>query len=190
MTPRANAVAAESERLTGAPPGSELDRFLKAQFLRLEDIEANRAGKVSKRELDRIADYRSRWTTNVYIMIAFMIVVSTALAIRDYLKNHQITPFILPAIFVVFSVLLYVFYVFVLRLPAGLDSDKKIVKAIKGPVDSLKVWPTKGGYTVNFDGVQYQGFGIGLLHTDVKDRVMTSYVLPEHKLVIAVEPVE
>ena len=190
MTPPANAIAAESEDVTGAPPGSELDRFLKAQFLKREDIEANRAGKLSKRELDRIADRCNQWTTNVYIMVGFLIVGSTALAIRNYMKNHQITAFILPAIFVVFSVLLYIFYVFFLRLPAGLDTDKKIVTAIKGPMDSLKVWPTKGGYTVNFDGVQYQGFGVALLYTDVKDRVMTAYVLREQKLVIAIEPVE
>src|SRR5262245_35411519 len=39
---------------SGAAPDSELDRFLRLQNLRLEDVEHNRAGRLSPRQAERL----------------------------------------------------------------------------------------------------------------------------------------
>jgi hypothetical protein len=184
MMPMAAALADESEA-TGAPAGSELDKLLKAEGMKMEDLEANRAGKVTARQVDNIAAHRNTWTTNVFIFTGFIAIGSIIWSIVDYTKKKSGGVFIFPAVMCGLALILYLIYVLFLRLPSSIKDAK--VQTLTTRLVDLKTYTTRDGYIVSLDGTTYECYG-ARLGDDWNGRAVKAYVLPEYKLVMTIEP--
>jgi hypothetical protein len=169
---------------TGTAAGSELDKLLKAQDLTMLDLDANRAGTVSQHQADQVSLHGRRLSLIFFVIIGGLILMSAAIAFYDYGKHHEPAVFSVPGIAIVFSIVLYVFFSRVLKLPS---IDGKHVTAVKGPIEGLVRVPNDGGYNVRIQGVTYKGVAKGMT-LDLKGRVVTAYVVPESKMVVAIEP--
>jgi hypothetical protein len=176
--------ASAGDAAPGAASGS-VESLLKLQDLKMEDLEANRAGRISPRQLDQVASHRNRWTAVLFTSVGAMIFTALLLAYVNYQKNHKPMVFIVPAIAVGIGLALYLVYVVFLRLPSGL-ADRKVT-VIQAPFQHLLSVPTRSEYNVSLDGVVYRGL-TGQLGDNLEGKTFKAYVVTEDKLIVAFEP--
>ena len=182
-----SASAADAE-VTGAPPGSDLDRFLKLQNLKVEDVEANRAGKVSPRQAATVGARRGNVTTWLLLGFGGFFALALAAAITDYMQKKHFKAMILPAIAGTVGIIAYVVYAMFWRPPSAEEVAKQKVVTIQGVADSISYWPHKGFYDIKMNGVKYQGYTT--MDPGYEGHKVKLHVIPESKLVVAMEPAD
>lgn len=169
----------------------DLARALAAQGLTAEDIEANRAGRASPAQLERLRRVQKWGQITVYGTLGATAGLSVALAAYHYAQHQQATIFILPAIALVFCAAIYLLVYRLNRLPPPSEVARARVTAQRATVGGSIVSSSRGVYNVWLDGVRYSGCATDLSNdVRTKGRVVDAYIVAEHKLVVALVPVE
>lgn len=164
---------------------------LAAQGLTATDVAANRAGRVSPAQLERLATMHRRGRLAVGFLLGGGAVASVAAAGVHYAQHGDAVIFTLPAIALLFLAALYVFVYRLNRLPSPEDLADAKVSVLRATVGGSLVAPNRGVYTVWLNGVRYSGCS-SALSEDVrsKGRVVDAYVVADRKLVLALVPAD
>jgi len=171
---------------TGAPRESELAALLEAQELTISDLEANRAGRVSERQVDQVNRLRRRLWTIFAGVAGGGLVIALAMSGYFYRRDHDPVAFVMPAAMLVFIVLLYGLFALKLQVPSVAN---QAVTLVEGPVEGFLGVTNGGGYVVSIRGVRYKGVARKLGRDLMpKGRNVKAYVVPERTMVVAIEP--
>jgi hypothetical protein len=174
---------------TGAPAGSDLDRSLRIQRLKLEDIEANRAGSLSAREAARITAESRKFRVNLWFGLIAFVGAATVTSLSIYSKNPGPGMFWVPGIALIAIIPIYFLALAMFGKPDP-DVTAGKVTAVKGAVEHLSVWPTRDGFTASIGGTQYKGLNALELGESLRDgQTVKAYVLPNAKILVAVDPI-
>jgi len=175
---------------TGAEAGSDLDRFLRQQGFKLEDLQANREGRLSPRQIERMSRHTRRWRSAVLGTFAVLLLVLAAVALRNYVKNHRAAIFILPASAIIMGAIVYGIWSAMFSPP-----DKELaagkVTLVSGPIESFRPWSILERYYVTLHGTTYMSLGAYEMSQkrNLRDGLeVKAYVLPESKKLVALEP--
>lgn len=170
---------------TGAPAGSDLDKLLVAQSLTTTDLEANHAGDVSRRQVEQVSKQRGSLHTVLFGAVGGLLISTLGFAIFHYRKNHRASVFIVPGIAAAFGLVLAIVILTAFGIPSV---EGKKVTLVEGPINGF-VPVANGGYVVAINHIKYTGVSLKL-GSDLmpKGRVIKAYVIPESKIVVAIEP--
>lgn len=160
---------------------------LAMQHLTEDDLEQNRAGRMSSRQRAQLATQRRRMTMKVLIFIAVGVVMDASLTLADYAEKHDPLIFIFTGVLGGLVAFLWLMYVLVLRLPS--PDSAHAVTAIEAPFERLLVVPTRSQYLVRLHGVVYRGL-TGEIADGIGGVTFRAYVLADHKLIVGFEPLE
>jgi hypothetical protein len=170
---------------TAAPAGIEPDALLKCQNLTRDDIAANRAGRVSPRQVAIIAAAARRRTIRVVAILGALVVTGAGLAMFDDSKKHDPTAsVVIAATAIAVGLLFAAFYALVLRLPSKVAERK--VTLVHAPVTGLIQSWARGEFVATIEGVRYIGF-TGTL-PDLRGKTVNAYVVADGRFVVAFEP--
>jgi hypothetical protein len=171
--------------------GPSPDAALAAQGLTSADVEANRAGRVSPTQLERLGSVRKWGRAGVFIMLGGGSVASVVLALYHYLTHGDVVIFILPAVAVSFLGCIYLFVYRRNRLPSPSEIANAKVITMRARVGGSLVAYNRGVYNVWLNNVRYSGCA-NALSDDVckKERMVDAYIVEGHKLVVALVPAD
>lgn len=146
--------------------GLDIGEALAAQGLDASDVEANREGRVSERQIARQAAVR-RWGGRGVWVIAIASVVGCGCVAA------------LP---------LGIYYAFRFADPAKVRACA-VMRIENAEVGAFLPAPFRGVYAINLNGRHYSGFARDLRRTHLGARV-NAYIVAEHRIVVALEPIE
>jgi len=173
---------------TGAPAGSDADRSLRVQRLKLEDIEANRAGRLSEREAARITAEGRKFRMNLWFGLLAFVGAATVTSLSIYSKQPKSAMFIVPAIALVAIIPIYFLALALFGKPDP-DVAAGKVTVVQGSIQNLSVWPTRDGFTASIGGTEYKGLNALALGQSLRDgQNVKAYVLPNAKILVSVDP--
>jgi hypothetical protein len=163
---------------------------LEAQGLDETDLEANRAGRVTDKQIARQARVRGAGGVGVWLMALLGIVGGPAAGLYGYSQSGDMGLVIFMSILglVLAAIPLGVYYAFRFPDPAKVGACK-VTKLENAKVGGFLPAPARGVYNIGLNGTRYAGFANMLLRSQFGDHV-NAYVVEEHKIVVAIEPIE
>ena len=178
-----------------SPPNAGLHALLALQGMTIEDLEANRVGRVTKRQLDLLGERMRRGALTVYGMMGVMVLFAAGFTAYDYARKQNPASFIFTAIMLAVALLPYLVYrIFRLPLPDEIADAK--VTIVRGQVRGVLVAYNRGFYNLSLEGTMYTGLSAwrtpdatgqsGDLYA-LKSKMVAAYVVAGRKLVLAVE---
>jgi hypothetical protein len=169
--------------------GTDARGALAAQELDASDLETNRAGRVSERQIARQVAVRRWGALGVWLMAALGVVAGGVGALR-FVQTGPGGGAVFMAILglVMAAVPLGVYYGFRFVDPAkvGVCTVTRIENA---EVGAFLPAPNRGVYAISLNGQRYSGFARALRRTHLGARV-NAYVVQEHRIVVALEPID
>lgn len=174
-----------------AAPPAVVQQALSIQGLAPEDVEANRGGRVSPTQLDRLASVQGAGKITMSLMVFSAAAVALGFAVYDYRQHGHPAVFLVPALTLAFFAAIYFGVYRAFRLPMPKEIAGAKVTPLRARVAASMVGANRGVYTVWLDGVRYTGCAASL-SDDVrqKGRIVDAYVVAERKLVVALVPTE
>jgi hypothetical protein len=170
--------------------GMDVRKALAAQGLDLSDLETNRAGRVSEKQLARQVAVR-RWGGGGVWIIAVCAVVGCggvgALRLAQYGEvGFAVFMSILGLVMAAFPLGIYYAFRFVDPAKVGACAVMRIENA---EVAAFLPAPYRGVYAISLNGRHYSGFANALTSAHLGEHV-NAYIVPEHRIVVALEPVD
>ena len=165
------------------------EESLAAQGLDESDIAMNRAGRMSEKQIARQMDVRKSGGSGVWTIAAFGIVFCVGLGVWDFIKSGDVGTLIFMSIFgVVFAALpLGIYYTFRFADPSKI-AKCKVTQIENAEVGVFLLSSNRGIYAISLNGKRYSGFATELSKANLGER-MNAYVIPEHRIVVALEPI-
>ena len=163
---------------------------LAAQGLDASDIETNRAGRVSEKQVARQAAVRSWGGRGVWIIAIGGIVGCGGAGAWRYAHNGDIGFAIFMSILglVMAAIPLGVYYAFRFADPAKVGACA-VTRIENAEVGAFLPAPYRGVYAISLNGRRYSGFASALTREHLGARV-NAYIVPEHRIVVALEPID
>ena len=169
---------------------AEVTTALTAQGLDASDLDANRAGRVSERQIARQSDVRRAGTGGVWAMALLGIVGSVGAGAWSYTRTGDIGILVFMAMLglVLAAIPLGVFYGLRFADPAKVGACK-VVRMDGAKIGAFLPAPFRGVYAINLDGKRYSGFANLIQRSHFGERA-NAYVVEEHRIVVALEPID
>ncbi|MGI8788309.1 MAG: hypothetical protein ACR2HG_11170 [Pyrinomonadaceae bacterium] len=167
----------------------DIKKTLAAQGLDESDIAMNRAGRMSEKQIARQIQVRKRGKVGVWLIAVFGVVFCVGLGVWDFMKNGDVGIVVFMSIFgFVFAALpLGIYYAF--RFADPLKVAKcKVIQIENAGVGLFLPSSNRGIYAISLNGRGYSGFATKLSGAYLGKRV-NAYVIPEHRIVVALEPI-
>jgi len=163
---------------------------LVAQGLDETDLEANRAGRVSARQVARQLEARRWGSRGAWLMAGLGIFGCGAAGAWSYVQNGDvgIVVFMLAFGLVMAAIPLGVYYGFRFADPAKVGACT-VTRLDNVQVGAFLPAPSRGVYAISLEHQRYSGFAKLLMRSHFGARV-NAYVVPEHRIVVALEPVD
>lgn len=162
---------------------------LAAQGLDESDTAMNRAGRMSEKQVARQIQVRKGGRVGVWIIAVFAVVFSVGFGVWNFMKSGDVGIVVFASIFgVVFAALpLGIYYAFRFADPL------KVAKCEVTQIENAKVGvflpsSNRGIYAISLNGQRYSGFATELSKAHLGD-LMNAYVIEEHRIVVALEPI-
>ena len=169
---------------------TDITKALEAQGLDVSDLETNRAGRVSEKQVAREIAVR-RWGGRGVWIIAVCAVVGCGSVGALRLVQHGEVGFAifmsaLGLVMAAFPLGIYYAFRFVNPAKVGACTVTRIENA---EVGAFLPAPYRGVYAISLNGRRYSGFANALTRAHLGARV-NAYIVAEHRIVVALEPVE
>jgi hypothetical protein len=163
---------------------------LAAQGLDASDIEANRAGRVSEKQVARQAAVRRWGGRGVWIIAVCAAVGGVGVGALRLARYGEVVlavfMCILGLVMAAFPLGIYYAFRFVDPAKVGACAVTRIENA---EVGAFLPAPYRGVYAISLNGRRYSGFASALTRAHLGARV-NAYVVPEHHIVVAIEPID
>ncbi len=168
---------------------TDIKEALAAQGLDESDIAMNRAGRVSEEQIARQIQVRKWGGRGVWLTAVFLIVFSVGIGVWNFLKSGDVGIVIFMSIlgFVFAAFPLGIYYVFRFTNPAKVAACK-VTLIENAEVGVFLPAPYRGIYAISLNHQRYSGFANYLTGAHLGARV-NAYVVAEHRIVVALEPV-
>jgi hypothetical protein len=174
---------------SGAPPGSRLDAFLALEVLKLEDIQANEAGRISPREAERLRAYLD-WQWRMYLDVGVGILVVGALVAGavGHARTGRRWMLLAPVGVALALAPIYLWGNAHLSAPSREAAAGKVV-AVEGALEAAVSDVARDASIIRIGGGRYDAYGLAALVRTlaVGDRVR-AFALPETRTVVALSP--
>ncbi|MGA9994269.1 MAG: hypothetical protein WBP93_02590 [Pyrinomonadaceae bacterium] len=169
---------------------TDIKEALAAQGLDESDIAMNRAGRVSEKQIARQIQARKWGGSGVWIIAVFLVVGSVGIGVWDFLKsgNVGIVVFMLIFGFVFAAIPLGIYYAFRFAAPSKVAACK-VTRIENAEVGAFLPAPYRGIYAISLNRRRYSGFASDLSRAHLGAHV-NAYVVAEHRIVVALEPVD
>ncbi|MGC4043008.1 MAG: hypothetical protein QM758_04325 [Armatimonas sp.] len=170
--------------------GIDVQETLTAQGLDASDLEQNRAGKVSEKQIARQLDVRRGGGTSVWIMALSALVACGGVGAWRIVQHGDVGIAVFMGILglVMAALPLGIYYAF--RFPDPVKVGAGTVTCLENAeVGVFLPSSTRGVYNISLNGKRYSGFASALSRAHLGTRV-NAYVVPEYRIVVALEPVE
>lgn len=166
----------------------DLNAALVAQGLDASDLDANRAGKVTEKQLERQRTVRRNGGLGVWLMALVSLLGCGAVAVVKGVLAHDTALTVTMGVMGVVGAALPLGVYFTFRFADPAKVARCTVQRLENAkMLGLLVSARRGVYTINLDGKLYSGFASQLGPEHLGERV-NAYVVAEHKLVVALEP--
>lgn len=169
---------------------TDVSAALAAQGLDATDIEMNRAGRVSEKQIARHVDIRRSGGRSVWLIAICAVVGCSGLGLLRLAQHGDAGLAIFMTIlgFVMAAFPLGIYYAFRFADPAkvGLSTVTRIERAEVGVFLPASY---RGIYAISLNGHRYSGFANALTRAHLGAHV-NAYVVPEYRIVVALEPVD
>ncbi|CAN5384285.1 hypothetical protein BH10ACI1_BH10ACI1_15510 [soil metagenome] len=167
----------------------DITKTLVAQGLDESDIEMNRAGRMSEKQIARQMDVRKGGRIGVWIMAVFAVVFSVGLGIWNFVNNDDVGLLVFASIFgfVIAAIPLGIYYAF--RFTDPLKVAKcKVIQIENAEVGLFLSSSNRGVYAISLNGRRYSGFATELSAAHL-GKLVNAYIIAEHRIVVALEPI-
>jgi hypothetical protein len=170
--------------------GADRRGALVAQGLDETDLETNRAGRVSEKQVARQIAVRRWGGRGVWIIAVGAVVGCGGAGAWRYVQNGDAGFAVFMPIFglVAAALPLGVYYAFRFADPAKVGACT-VTRIENAEVGAFLPAPYRGVYAISLNGKRYSGFASALARAHLGARV-NAYVIPEHRIVVALEPVD
>ena len=162
---------------------------LAAQGLDASDLEANRAGRMSHKQIDRQRSVRQWGTRGVWLMAGFGIVVG-AVGAYSFAHRGETAGAVFMSLLGLGLAALPLVVLYSLRFadPAkvaacGVTRLENVELGVFLPA------PNRGVYAISLNHRRYSGFASALSKSHLSAR-MNAYVVEQHRIVVALEPID
>ncbi len=176
----------------------DVSAALAAQGLDDSDLEANRAGRVSEKQIARqvavrVGGGRVVWTIAIAIAIAIAVasvVVCGGVGALRWVQHGEVGLAVFMGIFglVMAAFPLGIYYAFRFADPAKVGACS-VTRIENAEIGGFLPAPSRGVYSILLNGHFYSGFATALTRADLGARV-DAYIVPEHRIVVALEPID
>jgi len=162
---------------------------LAAQGLDASDLEANEAGRVSEKQIARMRAVRRAGAMAVWIIAAFVFVACSGVGVKLLLEGQRVGAIVFGGIGLGMAALpLGIYYAFRFVDPAKVATCK-VTQLKNAEVGGFLSSPNRGVYAIRLNGTRYSGFAKELGRRHLGARV-NAHVVAEHRIVVALEPVD
>ena len=148
----------------------------------------NRAGRVSERQIARQTQVR-KWGRGIWLIAVFLFVFSVGLGVWDFVKSGDVRIVVFMSIFgfVSAAIPLGIYYAFRFADPAKVATCK-VTLIENADVGVFLPASNRGIYAISLNHRRYSGFASDLTRAHLGAR-MNAYVVAEHRIVVALEPI-
>jgi hypothetical protein len=162
---------------------------LAAQGLDESDIAMNRAGRVSEKQIARQMQVRKRGGRGVWLIAVFILVACAGIGVWNFMKSDDVGIVVFMSIFgFVFAAMpLGIYYAFRFVNPAKVAACE-VTRIENAEVGVFLPSSNRGVYAISLNGRHYSGFASELSAAHLGARV-NAYVVAEHRIVVALEPI-
>jgi hypothetical protein len=170
--------------------GANATEMLAAQGLDAADLATNRAGRVSQTQLARQVAVRSWGARGVWIIAVLAVVGCVGAGALRYVQSGDRGFAIFMSMFglVIAAIPLGVYYGFRFVDPAKLAACT-VTRIEHAEVGGFLPAPNRGVYAIGLNGRRYSGFASALSRAQLGAHV-NAYVVAEHRIVVALEPID
>jgi hypothetical protein len=175
--------------LTGGLMRVDVDGALAAQGLDATDLEANRAGRVSEKQLARQVAVRRWGERGVWLIAVCAIVGCGGIGTLRWVQHGEVGIGVFMSILglVMAAIPLAIYYAFRFVDPAKVAACT-VTRLQNAQVGAFLPAPYRGVYAISLNGQHYSGFANALTRSHLGARV-NAYIVPEHRIVVALEPI-
>lgn len=168
---------------------TNINEALAAQGLDESDIAMNRAGRVSEKQIARQMRVRKWGGSGVWIIAVFLVVGSVGIGAWDFLKSGDVGIVVFMSILGLVSAAfpLGIYYAFRFTAPAKI-AKCKVTLIENAEVGTFLPAPYRGIYAISLNHQRYSGFASDLSKAHLGAHV-NAYVVAEHRIVVALEPI-
>ena len=170
--------------------GINVKESLAAQGLDESDLEANRSGRVSEKQIARQVAVRSWGKGGVWTTAICFVVGSVGFGTWRWLQYGDAGVAIFMSILglVMAALPLGIYYAFRFADPKKIGACK-VTLLENAEVGVFLPAPLRGVYAISLNRKRYSGFANLLSRAHFGARV-NAYVVPEHQIVVALEPLD
>jgi len=168
--------------------GTDVRGALAAQGLDESDIETNRAGRVSEKQVARQADVRRSGGRGVWLMAVCAVVGCGVVGALRWVQHGEVGFAVFMGIFglVAAAFPLGIYYAFRFADPAKVAACA-VTRIENAEVGAFLPGSNRGVYAISLNGKRYSGFASALTRAHLGARV-NAYIVPEYRIVVALEP--
>ena len=168
----------------------DVSEALAAQGLDAADLAANRVGRISERQLARQIAVRRSGGRGVWMMAVFGLAAGVGIGVwRLVQADDAVAAVVMSALGVVLAAIpLGVYYGFRFADPAKVAACT-VVPIANAEVGAFLPAPARWIYAIALNGRRYSGFASALTRAHLGARV-NAYVVEDHSIVVALEPVD
>ena len=170
--------------------GMDVRGALAAQGLDASDLETNRAGRVSEKQLARQVAVRRGGGRGVWIIAVCAVVGCGSVGALRFVQHGEVgfAVFMSALGLVMAAFPLGIYYAFRFVDPAKVGACA-VTRIENAEVGVFLPAPYRGVYTISLNGRRYSGFASALTRAHLGARV-NAYLVPEHRIVVALEPID
>jgi hypothetical protein len=170
--------------------GADVRGALAAQGLDASDIETNRAGRVSEKQVARQVAVRRGGGRGVWLMAVCGVAGCGGVGVLRWVRHGEVGFAVFMSILglVMAAFPLGIYYAFRFAAPAKVGACT-VTRIENAEVGVFLPAPYRGVYAISLNGRRYSGFANALTRAHLGARV-NAYVVPEHRIVVALEPID
>jgi hypothetical protein len=170
--------------------GMDVRGALAAQGLDASDIETNRAGRVSEKQVARQAAVRRWGGRSIWIIAVCAVVGCGGVGVLRLVQHGEVGFAVFMSIFglVMAAFPLGIYYAFRFVEPAKVAACT-VTRIENAEIGAFLPAPYRGVYAISLNGQRYSGFASALTRAHLGARV-NAYIVPEHRIVVALEPID
>jgi hypothetical protein len=163
---------------------------LAAQGLDASDIETNRAGRVSEKQVARQVAVRRWGGRGVWIIAVCAVVGCGGVGAVQLVQHGEVGLAVFMCILglVMAAFPLGIYYALRFADPAKVGACT-VTRIENAEVGMFLPAPYQGVYAISLNGKRYSGFASALTRAHLGARV-NAYIVPEHRIVVALEPID
>jgi hypothetical protein len=170
--------------------GTDVRGALAAQGLNTSDLETNRAGRVSEKQIARQVAVRRGGGRGVWIIAVALVVGCGGVGAIRLVQHGEVGIAIfmsaLGLVMAAFPLCIYYAFRFVDPAKVAVCTVTRIENA---EIGAFLPAPNRGVYAISLNGQRYSGFASALTRAHLGARV-NAYIVPEHRIVVALEPID